>query len=428
MNKNPSNFADLQEMIQRYRDELLKANKRKTLPDTENSAPTSPAESVYRPPVPQQAPQEAPRGTSDRQTQPGTETGNTAAGPPNMPPVPNPADFFPGENDGPDPGAYWTPPCMQQNLNVPQYPPMDGQAPAQTGPMINQTGAATAEWPASSAFEQPEAAHYAGIPIPVDAPASNGIPPGITSFPPVITPEDTGTEFAVTPGSTASEQDFEHSQPVSLFSPSSEPQTEPVLSPSQLWPRDPEGQREDAGAAVATAAPLPASAEAAETEAPTPSLLRPNIPLWDTSENFTAAAEQTSATPEAEDMGNALLQLHVTTGRQATPVPNARAVIFKPDGDKEVLVKILTTDKSGNTPAVPLPAVQAKYSLHSGSARPTLYIVETTAPGYYHTRHIHMPMYGGVAAVQEIELTPLAEGDDGAQELVYDQQPPEGTE
>lgn len=453
-------------MIQRYREEMIKANERKILPDTEESArvpaasPTpaepSPEPFLYRqpaedsppePPLYTQAPFDPGTGNTAAETADNSDTMNTNAGNYDYPAetadtasVPYATDFFPDGNYSPDPTVYWTPPCMQENLNfpaefpVPSYPVYE-PSPAEAK-QIGMPYAAPGAWPtafdSSAVPAEPAAENYANIQIPVDTPAIDEEPPGISIFQPVTMPDELETGSA----------EAEAAAPEPIMEAVAEEQDEPVFSPSQLWPQNipQEKEEEQDSSADMVAAPIKIEHapdfEAQETAAPTPSLLRPNIPLEQIVEESApaaaarpeveqAAAQSAAVQPMAQEMGNALLQLHVTTGRQGAPVHNARVVLFKPDGDREILLKILTTDKGGNTPAVPLPAVQAKYSLNSGSAKPTLYIVETTAPGYYRTRHIHMPMYGGVAAVLEVEMTPLPEGEDGDREMVYDQNPAE---
>lgn len=333
------------------------------------------------------------------------------------------ANGEPAENYMSDPTAYWTPPCMQEGLffpteyPMPVYPSFDPNS-ADATMINNEPYMASQMWP-SVESNIPETNS--------DNPEFAVPPSSSSSFNPTVmaSPETDGIpEFPATLHFTNEMPDMNANVNAS------EPVNEEVFSPSQYWPQTVETE---ADAAVDTSIPdEPGKSLTAESAADLypPSAFRPNlqtlpIPITD---DVTASAPP-MAQPEAEQqMGNALLQMHVTTGKQAEPVPNARVIIFKPDGDQEILLKVITTDVSGNTPPVPLPAMQAKYSLHSGSSKPTRYTIETTAPGYYRTRHIHIPIYGGVASVQDIEMTPLPEGEDDNQEMIFDQDPMQETQ
>ena len=112
--------------------------------------------------------------------------------------------------------------------------------------------------------------------------------------------------------------------------------------------------------------------------------------------------------PPATDTGYIIIQ--ASTARKAVPVPGAHVTISRYTSEGEVLHKIAVTDVNGKTPVVALPAASRELSQQPGVDHPyTSYTVRINAPGYIPVRDFRVPVYGGVTAIQPVELIPLPE-------------------
>ena len=134
--------------------------------------------------------------------------------------------------------------------------------------------------------------------------------------------------------------------------------------------------------------------------------------------------------PAPPETGIARLRVWVTTARQAVPIEGARVVVSKETVGGEIeLIKVLTTNQDGTTATIDLPAVPAEYSQKPGYDHPyTSYTIEISKPGYFSVRNTHVPLYGGVSAVQPADLTPLPEEaglDTRPDEIIFEESGPE---
>ena len=91
---------------------------------------------------------------------------------------------------------------------------------------------------------------------------------------------------------------------------------------------------------------------------------------------------------------------------------------------------VALTDEDGLTPVFPIPAVSGQLSLEPGHPHPyTTYDVFVSAPGYFRVQNTGLPMFGGIHAVQPVELIPLPENSTGEEaELVYPENGPDNLE
>ena len=70
----------------------------------------------------------------------------------------------------------------------------------------------------------------------------------------------------------------------------------------------------------------------------------------------------------------------------------------------------MQTDISGLSPVVAVPTVSRELSLQPGTIPPsTAYTIQSDAEGYYSVRNLNVPVYGGITAVQPVEMIPLPE-------------------
>ncbi len=74
------------------------------------------------------------------------------------------------------------------------------------------------------------------------------------------------------------------------------------------------------------------------------------------------------------------------------------------------LLYSLRTDRTGQTPVVPVPAVSSSLSQSPGAAAPyTLYNIRVSVENYTPAESIGVPVFEGVVSVQPFRLQPLSE-------------------
>lgn len=153
-----------------------------------------------------------------------------------------------------------------------------------------------------------------------------------------------------------------------------------------------------------------------------------------TAENSSEIGGETTTPQETDEDGRPMdigyIQVRVTTARTAIPVEGAYVTITSAAGENETVHFVALTDEDGLTPVFPIPAVSGQLSLEPGNPHPyTTYDVMVSAPGYFRVHNKDLPMFGGIHAVQPVELIPLPEGSDGEEpELVYPENGPENLE
>lgn len=106
------------------------------------------------------------------------------------------------------------------------------------------------------------------------------------------------------------------------------------------------------------------------------------------------------------------LTVTVRQARGALPVEGASVVIAGAEEGFETVLYTLTTDRSGNTPTVSLPAPPAENSLTPGfqGAVSFSYHILTDKPGYIGVRNLFVPIYDGVTAIQNVSFVPCQAG------------------
>jgi len=147
----------------------------------------------------------------------------------------------------------------------------------------------------------------------------------------------------------------------------------------------------------------------------------PPFPLFPTEEELLPPSA-----PPPQEMSLGYLKAFVTTARGALPISNAQVIVTRLINGEELLEQAVRTDTSGYTPLFTLPAVSAVYSLTPGNPAPfTYYNMYVRAEGFYPVRVREIPLYGGITAVQPIDLIPVAEGDDPNRERTVTEGAPE---
>jgi len=102
------------------------------------------------------------------------------------------------------------------------------------------------------------------------------------------------------------------------------------------------------------------------------------------------------------------LQLSVTGRNDYTPIENA-VIQVTDTGNPDNIIEELTTDNSGETSTIELPAPPVSYSMESGSAQPySEYNFTIQAEGYTSLTISGAQILADVTALQNARLTPLA--------------------
>lgn len=108
----------------------------------------------------------------------------------------------------------------------------------------------------------------------------------------------------------------------------------------------------------------------------------------------------------------ATLQILVTAAQQAIPIPNVLVLLSRQDPGQplETLIRVMTTDESGQTPVITLPAPDRALTQEPGEYLPyTVYRVVVAAEGYQPQFHGNVALFGGMSTLLPVELIPLLE-------------------
>ena len=114
-------------------------------------------------------------------------------------------------------------------------------------------------------------------------------------------------------------------------------------------------------------------------------------------------------TPERQS-GTGYLVVQVTTASSAIPLEGAAVRISRDETSAEALLFELRTARDGRTERVTLPAPVRTTSLTPNTeAVFSAYNIEVSAPGYTSVVYNHVPIFDGITAIQQANLTPLPE-------------------
>lgn len=110
------------------------------------------------------------------------------------------------------------------------------------------------------------------------------------------------------------------------------------------------------------------------------------------------------------------LIVRVYTARGGIPVPGALVTISYADASEPAPHAVLTTDSSGRTPTISLPAPPRSLSLEPSdtSVYPrvlpyALYNIEIAREGFYKINDIGVRVFADITAIQDADLVPRAE-------------------
>lgn len=145
-----------------------------------------------------------------------------------------------------------------------------------------------------------------------------------------------------------------------------------------------------------------------------------NIPLH--------AAETTPSDPLraflSQNPAFGTLIFQVTGGQGTFPVAGATIALTKALDDRHSLSITITTDESGKTESISLPAPSRELSQspNNGIVFAT-YQAKVSAPGYLTTEIRDLPVFDGITTIQPVSLTPNFGQPANAVEEIEDKEP-----
>lgn len=111
------------------------------------------------------------------------------------------------------------------------------------------------------------------------------------------------------------------------------------------------------------------------------------------------------------------LRIQVTSTLGMIPIADATVTIFYAD-NLDSPIQTLTTDISGQTPVIELPAPPIEYSLEPGSPRPySEYTIQISAPSYETVVISGSEILPDVTSIQPVELPPLEVSNEAEEDI-----------
>lgn len=105
------------------------------------------------------------------------------------------------------------------------------------------------------------------------------------------------------------------------------------------------------------------------------------------------------------------LVVKVTTARGAIPLSGASVIIRSEEAGATDVLYSLSTDESGQTPKVSLPAPSRASSESPGNARPfATYSIDVVSAGYLPQAFRGVPVFSSVLSIQPAVMIPTLEG------------------
>lgn len=150
----------------------------------------------------------------------------------------------------------------------------------------------------------------------------------------------------------------------------------------------------------------------------------PRLPSY-ISPMFAPEEEEPYEIPKNEQ-GTGYIEVRVTTGRGAVPVEGASVIISSGGNGKQEIIRILTTNSSGNTGRTALPApkrsgAQTQEALNDYS----IYNVSVYFKSFFREESQDIPVFDGITSVQSFDLIPKPyeyDGQDGT--IMYENPEP----
>lgn len=110
----------------------------------------------------------------------------------------------------------------------------------------------------------------------------------------------------------------------------------------------------------------------------------------------------------AQNTGEGYLKVRVTAGDNALPISGATVTVTKGNGSNLQILNKQTTNSSGETEQISLPAPPKELSQTPGNSNTyAKYNVRVDYVGYYTIEHIDVPVFDGQTSIQPTQLIPL---------------------
>lgn len=104
------------------------------------------------------------------------------------------------------------------------------------------------------------------------------------------------------------------------------------------------------------------------------------------------------------------LIVNVSTARGAIPLEGATVTVYDSEAEGDPIVIRVSTDNSGKTDRLALPAPDRDLAMAPGRAKPySTYMVEAIKDGYYTVTNNGVPIFSGITSIQPVQMIPLAE-------------------
>ncbi len=105
------------------------------------------------------------------------------------------------------------------------------------------------------------------------------------------------------------------------------------------------------------------------------------------------------------------LVVAVSAARGSFPIEGARVRIYSTENDDTRLLYTLTTDSSGRTEKIELPAppLSASQTPDTGEIPYASYNIDTDYDGYYTIENINAPIYSGITSIQNVSMIPITD-------------------
>lgn len=121
----------------------------------------------------------------------------------------------------------------------------------------------------------------------------------------------------------------------------------------------------------------------------------------------------------------ATITVYAYTARQGLPVPDADVTISRVFEGRPVLHFFTSTGISGETVPRGVPAPPREWTQSPGYEHPyASYSIQVDAPGYYTVENINVPVFGGEASIQPVEMIPIPENEKFIREKVVRESEP----
>jgi len=125
-----------------------------------------------------------------------------------------------------------------------------------------------------------------------------------------------------------------------------------------------------------------------------------------------------------QNSGTGYLKVMVTAADNALPIEGATVTVTSITGGNTTLINKQTTNSSGETERIELPAPPKELSLTPGNSNTyAKYNVSVDFPGYYTIENVDVPVFDGQVSMQPTQMIPLPLSEQSGKKItVYEDQ------